>query len=111
MRTIWVLARVDLKGNVIEVIEQGSDTLFFRNPVSKAMVMPASEGDLNLLKKYVNVYPADFLLFISWLSYTLAHPKISSSKYLFLVLQGDQGSGKSFICQNIIINLLDPRGF
>ena len=48
-----------------------------------------------------------FILFIAWLSYTLAHPKVSTSKYIILVLQGDQGTGKSFISQ-LIIMLLDP---
>ena len=100
--------RIRVTADEVNIIEHGSNTLFFRNSVSQSMVMPALEGDLNLLKKYVNLSATDFLLFIAWLSYTLAHPKISSSKYVFLVLQGCQGSGKSFICQYIIINLLDP---
>lgn len=100
--------RIRVTADEVNIIEHGSSTLFFRNSVSQPMIMPALEGDLNLLKKYVNLSATDFLLFIAWLSYTLAHPKISSSKYVFLALQGDQGSGKSFICQNIIINLLDP---
>ena len=72
------------------------------------MVMPSPKGDLELLKKYVNLSGVDFILFIAWLSYTLAHPKLSTSKYVILVLQGDGGTGKSFICQFVIIILLDP---
>jgi len=101
--------RIRVTAGKVETIEQGSNTLFFRNPVSRAMVMPASEGDLDLLKRYVNLSATDYLLFIAWLSYTLAHPKITSSKYVMLVLQGDQGSGKSFACQSLIIPLLDPN--
>lgn len=47
-------------------------------------------------------------MFIAWLSYTLAHPKIKSSKYLILVIHADQGAGKSSLCQHIILPLIDP---
>lgn len=42
------------------------------------------------------------------LSYTLAHPKLATTKYVILLLQGEQGSGKSFLCQ-IIQSLIDPN--
>ncbi len=100
--------RIQVTAGKVDIISEGSETLFFRNPVAQPMVMPAAHGDLGLLKKYVNLSGSDLVLFIGWLSYTLAHPKVSSSKYVILVLQGDQGTGKSFVCRSIIINLLDP---
>lgn len=100
--------RIRVTADKVEIIDEGSETLFYRNPVSQPMVMPADHGDLSLLKKYVNLSDIDLLLFKAWLSYTLAHPKTESSKYVHLVLQGDQGTGKSFVCRSIIISLIDP---
>jgi hypothetical protein len=73
------------------------------------MVIPAEEGNLKLLKSHVNLSDLDFLLFTAWLSYTLAHPKVATSKYVILVIQGDQGSGKTYLCNHVILNLLDPN--
>jgi hypothetical protein len=47
-------------------------------------------------------------IFIGWLTYTLAHPKVDTSKYVILIVKGDQGSGKTFFCNTIIQMLLDP---
>lgn len=92
---------------MVDLVTKGCDTLFYRTQVSKPMVMPANAGDLGLLKKYLNLHPVQVMLFIAWISYTLAHPKISTSKFLILVLSGNQGSGKSFLCW-IILMLIDP---
>ena len=100
--------RIQVTAGKVDIIKEGSKTLFYRNPVSQPMVMPAGHGDLELLKKYVNLSSLDLTLFVAWLSYTLVHPKVNSSKYVHLVLQGDQGTGKSFVCSSIIISLLDP---
>lgn len=94
-------------GNV-EIVPAGSDTLFFRTPSSLAMVLPAEEGNLGLLNKYLNMSDLSKVLFIAWLSYTLAHPKIATSKFPILVLQGNQGTGKTSLCNNVIIKLIDP---
>lgn len=94
------------KGNV--VIANGSGVLFYRTQVSLPMVMPAEVGNIKLLEKYLNLHPASIILLLGWLTYTLAHPKSSSSKYLILVLQGNYGSGKSWLCR-IIMQLLDPN--
>ncbi len=100
--------RIKVTANGIEIIIDGSTIPFFKNPFAKPMVMPAEKGDLKLLKKYVNLNSPNFLLLTAWLSYTLAHPKVSSSKFVILVLLGDAGAGKTFLCEQIIINLLDP---
>ena len=94
-------------GNV-EVVSENSASLFYRTPVSRPMGVPASYGDLSLLSKYVNLSDVDQLLLRAWISYTLAHPKVASSKYPVLVLQGDQGTGKSSLVSNIILPLIDP---
>ena len=100
--------RIRVTASGVDTVTSGSDILFCRNTIAKEMVLPAEEGDLKLLEKYVNVNGCDFALLIMWLSYTLAHPKQEESEYPILVLQGDQGTGKSLIC-SIINTLIDPN--
>ncbi len=92
----------------VEIIGKDSDTLFYRSQTALPMVLPAKTGDINKLKKYLNMHSVSQTLFIAWLSYTMAHPKLPASKFVILVLQGNQGSGKSSLCKNIILALLDP---
>lgn len=99
--------RIRVTAGKVEIIKHGSQVFFERTGSMEAMVMPAERGDLNRLRAYVNFDPVQFQLFIAWLSYTLAHPKISSTKYQHLVLMGDQGTGKSLIAR-LIIALIDP---
>jgi energy-coupling factor transporter ATP-binding protein EcfA2 len=91
----------------VEIIKNGSTVPFAKNPLAKAMVLPAETGDIKLLKQYVNLSAPSFFLLTAYLSYTLAHPKINTSKFVILVLIGDGGAGKSFLCE-VLINLLDP---
>ncbi len=101
--------RVRITPGCVETIESGSQTLFVRSPVMKAMAMPAEHGDHKLLQKYLpNLAYFDFLLLIAWITYTLAHPKIATTKYVILVVDGGQGSGKSFLC-HVTSCLLDPN--
>lgn len=92
----------------VETVVNGSEILFYRTATQLPMVVPAELGNLGLLDKYLNLSAPDILLFKAWLSYTLAHPKVDESKYVILLLQATQGSGKSFLCRNIILGLLDP---
>jgi len=101
--------RIVVKAGSVETVTQGSKTLFYRTPVSAAFVMPAEKGNLDLLKNYLNLHDIDRLLLVAWLSYTLAHPKVLSSKYPILVINGDQGTGKTSLCNHIIYPLLDPN--
>lgn len=101
--------RIRVTPGKVEVITQGSNTFFYRTQSMLPMVLPAETGDFELLYKYLNMHSVSRVLFIAWLSYTLAHPKLPSSKYVILVLQGNQGSGKSSLCKNIINPLLDPN--
>lgn len=71
----------------VEIISEGSDTLFCRSQVSRSMVLPAKAGNLDLLKKYLNLNHLQIMLFTAWLTYTLAHPKIPVSKFVILVLR------------------------
>ena len=100
--------RVRITAGKVDILFDGSETLFQRNTVSKPMVLPAPEGNLDFLRKYTNFSAPNYLMFVAWLSYTLARPKRSTSKYVILVLKGDQGTCKSFLSRYVIQSLLDP---
>jgi len=101
--------RVRISSGKVEVVTEGSETLFFRTPSSKPLVAPAKIGDRKLLAKYLaNMHTLEQHLFIAWLTYTIAHPKVPTTKYPILVLNGNQGSGKSFLCTNVISRIIDP---
>lgn len=100
--------RVRITSGKVELVHKGSDTLFVRSKLSKSLVMPAELGDRKLLNKYLNMHPIAALLFVAWLTYVMAHPKMPTSKYPILLLQGAEGTGKSVLCNQVILALLDP---
>ena len=99
--------RVRIVADSVDIVRSGSKALFFRPQHARPMASLAEKGDLRLLEKYVNLDPASFLLFTAWLTYTLALPKVPSSKYVILALQGGQGTGKSLLSR-IVKDLVDP---
>lgn len=100
--------RVRVTANSVVLLRDGSPLLFHRTPISRPLVEPAEDGDLDRLNQYLNLTAPDILLLKAWMSYTLAHPKQASAKFPILVLQGEQGTGKSFLCR-IIQTLIDPN--
>ncbi len=63
-------ARTQLKvtSDGIQTITRGSPVLFRRTPSMKELHKLAEHGDLDLLKKYVNLSDIDRVLFIAWLT-------------------------------------------
>jgi hypothetical protein len=100
--------RLRVTAGKVDVVSHDSDTVFYRTAVTQRFVMPAEAGNIGLLKKYVNADAASALLLTAWLSFTLAHPKVSTTNYVILVLQGNEGSGKSALSKNVIQQLIDP---
>jgi hypothetical protein len=100
--------RIRITAGQVEIVSSGSIRLFYRSPVSQSMVMPAETGELRRLNNYINLHPIQATLLIAWITYVLAHPKLPTSKYPILVLNGGQGSGKSSLCNNILLWLIDP---
>jgi hypothetical protein len=99
--------RIRIAPGNVAIIEEGSKTLFHRTTTMRPFVVPADVGDLKLLEKYINLHPPSTTLLLAWLGYTLAHAKVSMTSYVILVLQGDQGSGKTFLCKTVQ-TLVDP---
>ena len=99
--------RFVITGDGVRIVRNNSATVFHRPRSAKSMVMPAENGDLKLLRKYVNLDAVSFVLFTAWLTYTLAHPKVDGSKYVILTILGGQGSGKSLLSK-VTKELIDP---
>ena len=100
--------RIRVTPNKVEIMAQGSDTFFYRSQSTLPMVLPAATGNISKLKKYLNMHSVSQMLYIGWLAYTMAHPKLPATKFVILILQGNQGTGKSSQCKNITLPLLDP---
>lgn len=98
---------VRITAGQVDIITEGSETLFWRTTSCRAMVMPSPVGNLKLLKKYVPLDAVSHLLLVAWITWTLAHPKCATSKYLILLLQGGEGTGKSALSK-LLLRLIDP---
>lgn len=85
-----------------------SDTFFHRTQPMQPFVLPANEGDLGLLDKYLRLSASDCLLIKVWCAYTLANPKRAGTMFPLLVISGGQGVGKTSLCR-IIQSLVDPN--
>lgn len=68
---------------------------FIRSKDMSALANPSTDGDLSILRKYVNVEDKDWILVAAWLSFSVT----PHGPYPVLVLNGEQGSGKSFACR------------
>ncbi len=78
-------------------------------PMKKPIFSKAWIKSLFKLQAYVNSDNATFLIFLAYLSFVIAHPKSKGIPYPALIVQGMQGSGKSFLCSNVLRALLDPN--
>ena len=87
--------------------KQKSEAIFCRGEHSKPLVSPADEGDLDRLGKYVNFSSDSLMLFVMYVTFVIAHPKVPTSIYPIMALLGGQGSGKSWICK-LMSRLIDP---
>ena len=98
---------VRITAGQVDIVSEGSNAYFHRTPLMRPLVMPSEAGNLKQLDKYVNVSDPEKILFTAWLTYTIANPKIATTNYVILVLNGGQGSGKSSLCK-LILKLGDP---
>jgi hypothetical protein len=86
---------------------QHSGTVFERAATMKPLVRPAATGNLDLLNRYLPEKQITRYLLLAYITYVLAHPKTEHTKYVILILSGEQGSGKSFTSK-LIQRLIDP---
>lgn len=89
------------------VVEHDSETVFQKRATSLPLSRPSNISALHLLRRYANVGDEQVLLLYAYLTYILCSPKCKGSKYVVLVLQGDQGTGKSLLCRLLQL-IIDP---
>lgn len=99
---------VRLAGGIVEVLRGTSDGLFARSSTALALPIPADHGDFTLLKSYVNLNGETFLLYIAWIAFIINSPKVEATKFVFLVVKGTQGTGKTF-ASKCTQRLIDPN--
>jgi hypothetical protein len=98
------------RGAIVKLTQEGWVTTqvpaikFLHTESMRALPIPKTHGDINLLWKYTNVPKEARLLVIAWLLECLrAH-----TPFLILLITGQQGSAKS-TTQNILRDLIDPN--
>jgi len=99
--------RVRISAGKVEVIESESTALFLRRPMSLPLCRPADNGDIAWLRCNLNIHPVLLMLLLGWITYTIAHPKTDTTKYVILIVVASQGSGKSFLSR-VLKDLIDP---
>jgi hypothetical protein len=101
--------RVRVTANRVEVLTSGSKTLFWRPPTQRPLPAVPEEGNIGLWRKYVNLHATEQILLETLMVYVIAHPKLSTTVYVILLLLGPQGAGKSVLTR-LIQALIDPSG-
>jgi putative DNA primase/helicase len=74
-----------------------------RSTAMRAMVSPEPGGLIEELRRFVNASDEDFMMVVAWLVAAMRH----HGPYPILVLNGEQGSGKSFFSR-MLRSLVDP---
>ena len=100
--------RIKLTDGKVELITKDSEVLFYRPASMLPFGLPATNGNLDLLFKYLNFDEDHAWLLIVWICLTLSTPRSNHASYPILVLIAEQGASKSTTCKLIIRSLLDP---
>jgi len=74
-----------------------------RSTAMRPMSMPESGGLIEQLRGFINASDDDFMLIVAWLVASMRH----RGPYPMLVLNGEQGSGKSMVSR-MLRSLVDP---
>ncbi len=96
----WEIVEISQDG--WRVIEGNKDIKFKRTEGMEALPIP-EDGDLSSIAKYLNIEDKDLILLLSFIVGCYCE-----GPYPILVLQGEQGSGKSTLTR-MIKNLIDPN--
>jgi putative DNA primase/helicase len=76
---------------------------FMRSTAMRSLAMPQRDGRIEELRGFMNVSDDDFMMIVAWLVASLRH----HGPYPILVLNGEQGSGKSVVSR-MLRSLVDP---
>ena len=98
----WQTVEIDNQGwRILDV----SPIAFIRNAGVKALPMPKTGGNIELLKQHLNINARDFPLIVGWLLMSL---QAGSGAYPILVLQSEEGSAKTTTTR-LLRCLIDPN--
>lgn len=107
------LSKIEGKARLVEDKSVTNGVYFRRPDTILPMVKPEFHTDwkikLDALRQYINTDKVTFYILLGYLSYVMSHPKDQGLPYPVLIIQGHQGSGKTFFCNNIIRALIDPN--
>ena len=98
----WQVIKVD--SSEWSIINK-SPVSFIRSKNMRALKIPKTQGDINLLKKHINIKEKDFVLVVGWL---LMSMQAGTGAYPMLVLTGSAGCGKTTIYR-MLRELVDPN--
>jgi len=101
--------RISVTPKRVEMLTAKAQAIFMRTPHMGVAPLSGdiSSGDLSKFDKYLNMIQSAKTLVIGWLTYSIAHPKIESTKYPILVLSGSQGTGKT-VMSKLLLKFADP---
>ena len=93
---------IEITGAVWTLVEKPAVKLM-RSAAMRALAPPEQGGLIEELRRFVNASDDDFMMVIAWLVAALRH----YGPYPILVLNGEQGSGKSVVSR-MLRSLVDP---
>lgn len=101
--------RISVQPNHVAFIDAGAESIFTRNQHMGAITLPkeVTAGDVSKLDPYLNMSPEAKVLALAWLTFSMAQPKVESSKFPILVLSGSQGTGKT-VMSKLLLKFADP---
>jgi len=82
-----------------------SPIAFIRSKNMRSLQEPSKQGDINLLRKHINIQEKDFILVVSWL---LMSMQAGTGAYPMMVLRGSAGCGKT-TTSRMLRELVDPN--
>lgn len=100
-------SQVKITAEGVAIIPSHPGTHFRRTKSMLPLTKPAEHGDIRLLDRYLPKDPIQNMLLFAFVTYAIAHSKQDTTKYVHLVLQGNEGSGKTLLSK-LLSRLIDP---
>ncbi len=111
IKNIIYIDMCDKKWRAIRIDKHGwgligtSPVAFIRSKNMRSLQEPSKQGNINLLRKHINIQEKDFILVVSWL---LMSMQAGTGAYPMMVLRGSAGCGKT-TTSRMLRELIDPN--
>jgi len=100
--------RYHIKSSGVFANTKVANDLIFARASTAEPIYCSEAGSLKTLGDYLNVGERQLWLLIAWLAYTVSTPKMQGKKFVHLILNGPEGSGKSFASM-VLASFVDPH--